>query len=157
CLDDGDPSDDNIEDTDEKADGTAPAITNDQLNGMWVTTLGDAKQDADTVIESWTAIGIRLHLGDKVVSLTRTGDALKGTGVALTVHPNKAGITDDSIDGTVNGQTVLYKRDTAVKPPIVMSFPGDRPYRSWLTDTIMPLAQQDRESFKHLTTSAMFS
>ncbi len=157
CIEEADPADDNIEDTDEKADGTAPAVTNDQLNGQWVTTLGGHKQSADTVIESWTAIGIRLHVGDKIVQLDRSGDALSGDGVTLTVHPNKAGISDDSIDGTLDGQTVLYKRDTTVKAPITLSFPADRPYRVWLQDTIMPLAQQDRESFKQLTKDDMFT
>ncbi|MGE5183659.1 MAG: hypothetical protein ACM31C_16420 [Acidobacteriota bacterium] len=158
CMDDGaaDSPDDNLEDQDNKADisSTTPVVTDDQLNGLWRTSAGSS----DLVIESWSAIGIRLHGPDgNVIQLARTGDELAGDGVQLAIHPNKAGIRDDSMDGTIAGQTVHLTRDTAVKPPITLAFPGDRPYRVWLQDTIMPMAQQDRESFKHFTHSPVMS
>ena len=76
CTDPADDVDDNIEDSDGKADGTGPQITNDQLNGEWREKLDGHYQDDDLVIESWSAVGIRLHLGDKVVQLTRAGALL---------------------------------------------------------------------------------
>jgi hypothetical protein len=156
CTDPADDVDDNIEDSDGKADGTGPQITNDQLNGQWREKLDGHYQDDDLVIESWSAIGIRLHLGDKVVELTRAGDALTGDGIALTAKPHKSGIKDDELAGTIDGHTVSLRRDSEVKDPLVVPFPGTKPYRMWLQDTILPMAQQDRESFKELTKSEMF-
>ena len=46
--------DDNLEDTDYKADGTTtPQVTDDQLNGMWKESIGGKTQASDLVIESW--------------------------------------------------------------------------------------------------------
>jgi hypothetical protein len=156
CLDsEADSPDDNLEDQDDKSDtaGTTPMVTDDQLNGLW--QLG-GKGD-DMVIESWSAIGIRLHVTGTVYQLTRTGDNLAGDGVTLAIHPNKAGIRDDSMDGTIAGKTVHLTRDTSVKAPITLSFPGNEPYRSWLVDTILPNAQLDRESFKHFDHSPVYA
>lgn len=150
CADSVDGPDDNLEDTDTKADGsTTPQISDDQLNGLWGAD--------DYTIESWSAIGIRIHLGDKVVQLTRTGNDLAGDGVALTANPHKAGIKDDELTGTIAGQTVSLKRDTEVKDSLTVAFPGTEPYRMWLSDTVLPLAQQDRESFKQLDKAEMFT
>ena len=158
CADPADGPDDNLEDTDTKADGsTTPQISDDQLNGLWTETVDGQVQDDDVTIDSWSAIGIRVHLGDKVVQLTRTGNDLAGDGVALTANPKKAGIRDDQLTGTIAGHTVTLKRDTDVKDPLVVPFPGTEPYRMWLQDTILPLAQQDRESFKQLDKSEMFT
>jgi hypothetical protein len=153
-----DGPDDNLEDTDTKADGsTTPQISDDQLNGMWHETLAGHKQAGDVVVDSWSAIGIRIHLGDKVVQLTRTGNDLAGDGIALTANPHKSGIKDDELAGTIDGQTVSLRRDSDVKDPLTVTFPGTEPYRMWLNDTIVPMAQQDRESYKELDTSEMFS
>jgi hypothetical protein len=158
CADPADDVDDNIEDSDSKADGTTtPQITDDQLNGQWIETLDGKVQNDDLVVESWSAIGIRLHAGDKVVQLTRTGNALAGDGVALTANPHKSGIKDDELAGTINGHTVSLKRDSEVKDPLTVPFPGTKPYRMWLQDTILPMAQQDRESFKQLDKGEMFT
>ena len=159
CVGPDDGVDDNLEDTDSKADGTSttPQVTDDQLNGMWKETLDGKVQADDLVIDSWSAIGIRLHNGDKVVSLTRAGNALTGDEVTLTVNPKKSGIKDDEITGTVAGHTVKLDRDSDVKDPIVLSFPGTKPYRMWMNDTVLPLAQQDRESFKQFDKSEMFT
>ena len=117
-----DGPDDNIEDTDTKADGsTTPQISDDQLNGMWHETLGGHKQPGDVVIDSWSAIGIRIHLGDKVVQLTRTGNDLAGDGIALTANPHKSGIKDDELSGTIAGQTVSLRRDSDVKDPLTVT------------------------------------
>jgi len=154
-----DGQDDNLENQDDKADGTSttPQVTDDQLNGMWIESLDGKAQASDLVIESWSAIGIRLHINGNVVSLTRAGNALTADGIALTVNPKKSGIKDDEITGTVDGHTVKLDRDSAVKDPLVVPFPGNKPYRMWLSDTILPMAQQDRESFKELDKGEMFT
>src|SRR5881628_3178161 len=102
CVGPDDGVDDNLEDTDSKADGTSttPQVTDDQLNGLWKETIDNKPQSTDLVIESWSAIGIRLHTDGKVVSLTRAGNALTGDQVTLTVNPKKSGIKDDEITGT---------------------------------------------------------
>jgi len=151
CVDDGtDGPDDDLENQDdskEDAAATTPQITTDQLNGLWRNNgTGD-----DMVIESWSAIGIRLHVGEKVYQLNRdvATNTLTADGVSLAITPNKAGIRDDVLDGTVGGVKMHLQRDTSTKAPIVMQFPGTKPYRTWLQDTILPAAQQDRESFKY--------
>ena len=156
CTDPADDVDDNIEDSDGKADGTGPQITDDQLNGQWIEKLDGHVQAGDLVIESWSAVGIRLHLADKVVQLSRAGNDLTADGIALTAKPHKSGIKDDELAGTIDGHTVSLKRDSEVKDPLVVPFPGTEPYRMWLQDTILPMAQQDRESYKELTKSEMF-
>src|SRR5258706_490472 len=98
CIEADDLDDPDLENADDKSDGTstAPQVTLDQLNGQWIAD----KTMPDLVMDSWSAIGIRLHIGANVVTLTRTGDALAGNGVNLAIHPNKSGIRDDSMDGT---------------------------------------------------------
>jgi len=158
CLEASAGDDSGDDEYDDKADGaTTPLVTDDNLNGLWTTTLGGHKLADDAVIESWPAIGIRLHVSGKVYQLTRTGDHLDGPGVSLDVKPNKSGVKDDTFDGTIDSATVHLARDTAPKPPITLTFPADRPYRSWLVDTIMPLAQQDRESYVSLQASPMLT
>jgi hypothetical protein len=158
CIDDPsaeDIADDQEVDADGKADTTAPIVSNDNLNGQWVTTIAGQKQAADTVIESWTAVGIKLHYGTKVISATRSGDKLTATGLSLDIKPNKSGVKDDTIEGTIDGQTVHFDRDVTIKPPITLAFPGDRPYRVWLNETIVPQAQLDRESYISLNATTM--
>jgi hypothetical protein len=121
-------------------------VSDDNLNGIWSN---------DTVIESWPAVGVRLHLGNDVRSLTRSGESLTGPGVSLTIDPKGYYANDDVMDGTIDGKTVHLARDTSSKPPIVLSFPGDRPYRQFLTDVILPEAQRDRESYTILHTQEM--
>jgi hypothetical protein len=128
-------------DGDGKADTGTPSVSNDNLNGMW-------RHDGTTdVIESWSAIGIRLHLGDKVLKLTRTGNKLKGEGVALEIEPNGPGPKDDSISGTIDGADVSFDRAIEIKDTLELKLPGDRSYRSFLNEQLAPLAQQDRESY----------
>ncbi len=136
-------------------DESLATVTDDNLNGLWVTTYGGSKLASDSVIESWPAVGVRLHLAQDVYSLTRSGDALTAPNGTLTIAAHGYYPTDDAIDGTIDGQPVSFKRDTASKPSITLSFPGDRPYRSLLTDTIVPLAQQDRESYVIFHSSPM--
>ena len=153
-----DPQDYDLEDTDSKADGTTtPQVTTDQLNGIWVVTSSGQTAATPMVIYSWDAIGIQLHDGDKVLQLTRNVNELTGTGVDLTIDPKKAGIRDDVMDGTIDGRTVHLSRDTKTKDPITLSFPGNEPYRMWLQDTVMPMAQQDRESFKHFYHTSVYA
>ncbi|MDB4957501.1 MAG: hypothetical protein JWO36_5070 [Myxococcales bacterium] len=158
CIDD--PSAEDIADDQEvagdgKADTSAPVVTTDNLNGQWVTTIAGQKQTSDTVIESWSAVGIRIHFGAKVIQATRLGDKLTAPGLSIDVKPNKAGVKDDTLDGTIDGQAVHFDRDVSVKPPITVAFPGDRPYRKWLTDIVLPQAQLDRESYISMDAATM--
>jgi hypothetical protein len=140
-------------DPDGKADtaaAAAPVVSDDNLNGQWAATTNGTTGD-DLVIESWTAIGIKLHVGPKTYTLTRTGLQLSGDGVALIINPHKAGVRDDTMDGTIAGAKVHLDRDVDVQDPITLAFPGDRPFRVYLTDTIAPAAQRDRESYAHAT------
>src|SRR6185312_2154671 len=117
-------------------------VSDDDLNGLWVTTSGGTKASADTVIESWQAVGIQMQIGQNVYPLTRSGDTLAAANGSLTIAANGYYPTDDAITGTLDGQTITLKRDSAAKPPITLAFPGDRPWRSLLTDTLLPLAQR---------------
>lgn len=133
----------------EQDTGALTAVSDDDLNGIYrVTMNGQPFANGDAVISSWTAIGIRLEFDGVTTQLVRSGDVLTGSNVSLTVKQGtSSGVNDDSLDGTINGQAVVLKRDTYVKAPIVLQFPGDRPFRSFLTETIMPMAQRDRESY----------
>lgn len=160
CMSQDHGQDYDLENTDDtKADGatTAPQVTDDQLNGIWLVSTDGQDGERATMIESWSAIGIQLHDGATVTPLVRSADTLTGDGITLTVHPNKAGIRDDELEGTIGGQTVTLRRDTKVKAPITVAFPGNEPYRAWLEDTILPLAQQDRESFKRFSHSQVYA
>jgi hypothetical protein len=130
--------------TEESEEGLT--VSDDDLNGIWNTQIGGVAQP-DTMMESWSAIGVRFDVGQQVFPLVRTGDALAGNQLALNVLANGSSASDDAIDGTMNGQTVHLTRDTAAKGSITLSFPGDRPFRSFLLEQIVPLAQQDRESY----------
>jgi hypothetical protein len=158
CVDE--PTDDITEEEeefDDKSDGALPVVTDDNLNGLWRATVNGTAQADDDVIDSWSSIGIRLRVGAKTYQLTRSGDKLTGTGVSLDIKPNAAGVRDDVLEGKIDGATVKLARDTRLKPPITLTFPADRPYRTWLVDTIMPLAQQDRESYIKMQASTMLS
>src|SRR6185436_16642883 len=78
-------------------------VSDDNLNGIWSN---------DTVIESWSAVGIRLHVGNDVRTLTRSGASLIGSGVSLTIDPKGYYPNDDVMDGTIDGKTVHLARDT---------------------------------------------
>ena len=148
CTDDV-TGDDDAEDLDGdgKADGGDPTVSNDNLNGLWQTTIGSTAQSKDTVIESWSAVGIRVHVGEKTYQLTRSANKLTGDGVTLDVKPNGAGPKDDAIEGKIDGKTFKMKRDIKVKPTLTLTLPKDRPYRQFLADQLIPMAQQDRESY----------
>jgi len=131
--------------TDSGEDGVS-AVSDDNLNGIWSN---------DTVIDSWSAVGIRMHLGNDVRTLTRSGQQLTGAGISLTIDPKGYYASDDVMDGTIDGKTVHLARDTTSKAPIVLSFPGNQPYRKFLTDVILPEAQRDRESYTIMHTTEM--
>ena len=149
CIDDPTADDGQEEDLDGdgKADSGTPTVSKDNLNGLWTTTVAGKKLPNDTVIESWSAIGIRLHVGDKTYQLTRTTNKLAADGVALDIKPNGPGPKDDTIEGKVDGKTFKLARDTKPKPTMTLQLPKDRPYRQFLTDILMPAAQADRESY----------
>jgi len=145
CVDQSDGED---LDGDGKAD-SGNGVSSDNLNGIWDTKVGSSRVD-DSTIESWSAVGIRLHYGDKVYQLTRSGNKLTADGVQLEVKPNEPGQRDDQIVGKISGKSVTLSRDVELKPTIKLDLPGDRPFRMFLADELMPLAQQDRESYIEL-------
>lgn len=148
CVDDEiDDAQEEDLDGDGKADGGDPTVSNDNLNGLWRTTIGSAAQSKDTVIESWSAVGIRMRVGDTTYALKRSANKLSAEGVTLDVKPNGPGPKDDAIEGKVDGKTFKMKRDIRVKPTLTLELPKDRPYRQFLADLLVPLAQQDRESY----------
>jgi hypothetical protein len=143
------------DDSDGKADGTAVGVTDDALNGLWNATKGGTKVAGDLVIESWPAVGIQLTLDGKQIPFTRSGDTLTSPRGTLTITANAKTPADDAIDGSIDGATYHLDRDTAAKPTITLQPPGDRPYRMFLTDMIMPAAQIDRESYKIMHASSV--
>jgi len=135
------------EELDQDVAGLA-TVGDDDLNGLYIATADGLAVTGGAVIESWPAVGIRFTMGGQTVQLTRSGDALTGTGATFTVNGgNSTSPNDDTMTGMLNGQAITLKRDTYVKPPIVLDFPGDRPFRSYLTEVISPAAQRDRESY----------
>lgn len=131
-------------------------ITDDDLNGLYTASVVDGGVlPGEATVESWSAVGIRLTLSGTQYRLTRAGETLTGTGVSLAIKPNKSGVLDDSLEGTVNGTPLVLKRDTSVKPPMTLTFPGDRPFRSYLTEVIVPAAHRDREAYVQLRSYPM--
>jgi hypothetical protein len=121
------------------------------LNGLWTTQLGAQKLTDDAVVESWPAIGTRLRMQGKTYPLGRIGSSLTGSSIALTLSPHGSGAADDVIEGTFFGQPLRLARDVAPKAPITLSLPGDRPFRSFLTELLVPAAQEDRESYTQMS------
>jgi hypothetical protein len=142
CADATDPDGD-FEDTEDEV----TVVSDDDLNGIYDVTIDGAPAE-DAVIESWSAMGIRLTVNGKKYQLTRSGDHLSATGASLDVHVNGSSVRDDSVDGTLDGHTIELVRDTTVKPVQTLTFPGDRPFRAYLEDVITPAAQIDREGYK---------
>ena len=137
------------DDSDGKADGSAVVgVTDDALNGLWSGTQAGKKLSDDLVIESWPAVGIQLTLGGKQITFTRNGDTLASADGSMTITANGKSPSDDVIDGSIDGVALHLTRDTTPKPAITLQPPGDRPYRMFLTDMILPAAQIDRESYK---------
>ncbi|MCK6533723.1 MAG: hypothetical protein L6Q84_12205 [Polyangiaceae bacterium] len=135
---------------DGKADGWSSTINADNLNGLWTTTI-DGEQSAEvTMIESWPAIDVRIHMGGTTyqADFNAGNFEINGQDVRLVGKANKKGVSDDTIEGVVAGKNVKMKRDTSSKAPVTLTFPGDRPYRHFLRDEIMPKASYDREAYK---------
>lgn len=133
--------------TEEDTDAAELTVSDDNLNGLWAPKLDGQKLADDAVIRSWPAVGIQLELEGATYALTRSGDALTAPNVALTVAAHGGGLADDVIEGTVAGKALRLSRDTTPKPPITLALPGDRPYRSFLNELLIPAAQRDRESY----------
>ena len=119
----------------------------DGLNGLWITQLNGQKVSEDSVTESWAAVGTRLHVQGTAYDVTHNGNVLEAPSIALTLAPHGTGAADDVIEGTYFGQPLRLTRDVSAKAPITLALPGDRPYRSFLTELLVPAAQQDRESY----------
>ena len=154
----GGPADLATEDA-EESDVAELSVSADNLNGLWTTTVDGQKLPAsdDAVISSWTAVGIRLELQGVPYALTRTGETLTGPNASLTIAAHGTGLADDVIEGTVAGKAVRLARDTVAKPAITIAPPGDRPFRSFLTEVLMPAAQRDRESYTPLRGAEVWS
>jgi hypothetical protein len=130
-------------------------VYDDDLNGLWIATVNGQKLTQPSSIESWPAVGIRLTQTGLPYSLVRTADTLSSSSpsISLAIHANDYTAWDDTIVGTLGSNAVQLERDTRQKAPIVVQLPGDRPYRSFLTEQLAPLAHQDRESYIKLTGS----
>ncbi|MEP6859823.1 MAG: hypothetical protein ABJE66_04335 [Deltaproteobacteria bacterium] len=142
------------DDSDGKADGTATVgVSDDALNGLWNGTQAGTKLTDDLVIESWPAVGIQMTIAGKPITFTRSGDTLTSPNGTLSIIANGKSPADDVIDGSIDGVALHLTRDTTPKPTITLKPPGDRPYRMFLTDMILPAAQLDRESYKIMHSS----
>ncbi len=150
----------------------APKISNaqyfDDLNGNWTVTL-DGQSQGRALTESYAEIGVRLRLGDKVLSLTRSGDTLilapaNTPGIVGTLNNNPSNAAnsdvkldiknldtkdqaDDQLVGTYFGKKAVFKRDTSAKPPIVIKLPGDRPWVRFMQEILIPKSAEDRETY----------
>ncbi|HEY4175728.1 MAG TPA: hypothetical protein VGM90_02790 [Kofleriaceae bacterium] len=144
-------SDDAVGDEDLSQDDSdaTTVVSDDDLNGLWSGTLDGAALTDDVVVESWSAIGVRVHVGKDVYSMTRGGDTLTATQGTLAIAAHSSGVKDDTLTGTLAGHALKLKRDTTTKDSITLTFPGDRSFRQYLEDTIMPAASRDRESYKY--------
>jgi hypothetical protein len=129
--------------------GESLTVYADDLNGLWRARVGGSLLPVPSVIESWPAVGIRLSHQGSQHSLTRSGETLTALSpaVSLEIQANNYTVWDDAMIGSVDGHQVQLTRDTRHKAPIVLKLPGDRPFRSFLVEQLMPLAQQDRESY----------
>ena len=141
--------------TDTTTSSWSTTLNEDNINGLWTTTVAGAALTEPVAIDSWPAVGIVLHMPGKDYKVTRSGTTLSGAGVALALKPNKSGVSDDSIEGTIDGKAVKLVRDVSVKAPITLTLPGDRPFRQYLLETIAPAAQRDRESYKTYVSADM--
>ncbi len=144
---DGENAENCLLDDDGKADGTV-GVSDDALNGLWTATIDGKKQSDDLVMESWSSVGIRLTINGAPITFTRSADKLTATNGSLDIIANGKSPADDVIEGTLDGKAVHLERDTAPKPTITLNPPGDRLYRDFLTQMLVPAAQRDRESYK---------
>ncbi len=154
-ADDVDVDDEGKADTTGTPSAWSTTLNEDNLNGLWTATVGGSPAADGAVIDSWPAVGIVIHLQGRDYRVVRSGTTLIGQGVSLTLKPNKSGVSDDSIEGTLDGKTVRLVRDVTPKDTITLQLPGDRPFRSFLLETLAPAAQRDRESYKVLSSSDM--
>ena len=100
------------------------SVADDDLNGLWITSVDGQKLGDRTVIQSLPGTGIQLQMPDGSRPLVRSADKLTGNAATLDVLVNGWSVSDDEIEGTVDGHTVTLDRDTAVKPPITLTSPG---------------------------------
>ncbi len=137
---------------DSEATGT---VLDDDLNGLWTGTIDGAPLADDVVIESWSAVGVRVRVGTNVYTMSRSGETLSSSQGSLLIDANASTVRDDALSGTLGGKTLDLVRDVATKPSITLQFPGNRPFRAFLEETIVPAAQRDRESYKKYTKTAV--
>ena len=138
----------------ESTEGEATVVTDDDLNGIYDATI-DGVAVEDAIIESWPAVGVRITVGGKQYRMTRSADRLTATAGTLDILVNGTNVRDDELLGTLDGKEVNLVRDTTTKPVVTLTFPGDRPFRAYLEDTIMPAAQRDRESYKYFNSTTV--
>lgn len=152
CATGDDAYSDDFEDTDSEATGT---VADDDLNGLWTGTIDGAPLADDVVIESWSAVGVRVRVGTNVYQMSRNGETLSSSQGSLVIDANASTVKDDALSGTLGGKSLDLVRDVEAKPSITLSFPGNRPFRAFLEETITPAAQRDRESYKKYTKTAV--
>jgi hypothetical protein len=149
--------------------GQVHAQQMDDLNGLWTVTL-DGSDAGSAQTESYAELGgVRLRFKDKVLTLTHTADTLvlgdattvgvvgKLSGKSSSPTPSDVNLAikgldtpdpaDDSLEGTYFGQKAVFKRDVSVKPPIDVTFPGDRPWVRFMREILIPKSAEDRDSY----------
>lgn len=146
----------------------AQAQTLDELNGLWTVKL-DGHDAGSAQTESYAEIGVRLRYKDRVLTLTHTGNQLTlgttdsvGIAGAIEGKQGSQGSTDvslevkgldtpdpadDTLEGTFFGKKAVFSRDVAVKPPIDLKFPGDRPWVRFMREILIPRTAEDRDSY----------
>ncbi|CAN5903739.1 hypothetical protein BH11MYX3_BH11MYX3_21440 [soil metagenome] len=152
CATSDDAPDDELSDV--EGDATT-VVADDDLNGLWTGKVDGVALADDVVIDSWSAVGVRVHVGSTVYTMSRTGDQLTSAQGSLLIDAHGSGVKDDALGGALGGKTFALVRDVAPKPSVTLTFPGDRPFRAYLEEVITPAAQRDREAYKKYTTSAV--
>ena len=151
CAVAGDDTDDGFDDS---TDEVSTVVADDDLNGLWTATIDGAPATDDVVIESWSAVGIRVHVGADVYQLSRNGDTLSSGQGSLDRRRRTAAASPTTTMEARSAASRSCSRATS-RPSrrSRSSFPGDRPFRSFLTDTARARCAAGSRVVQALTTT----